>query len=235
VSVLEYNLLMLPEFRIVNKIAEVTNALARCESEGYELLLWQNINDKRVQTTCSIHHYSKNNNLKIELVLAASVKFDNSKDFFLYQEDLKFLFKGSFSIETKSKLILDLDNKLYLKENRESTRFIFENVSFEVTLDYIDQSTQKKKTFKAELVDISDSGFSFIVPASRSTSIYENMQISLRCLESIKFSKPIIGNIRYNIASKVKFGVTDIKYGVSFRDKSPAIATAMKLFKEKMN
>jgi hypothetical protein len=60
--------------------------------------------------------------------------------------------------------------------------------------------------------------------------VFEGMSISFRSLETITFGKPILGKIKYNKASHVRFGQTDIRYGVQFSEKARAIAVAIELF-----
>jgi hypothetical protein len=178
-------------FRVVNNFDEVVRALALSRADNFTFLLWQNIDSKRIQTSCRLLSFSQTSIIKVELEVPSDFIADKDNEFFIFQDDLNFLFKGSFSINRKGTLTLVLEQKLYLKENRESQRFTFENMSFDIVIDYIDTSSKKKKSFKAELVNISDSGMSFSIPASSSTKLFEGMSISLRSIESITFEKPM--------------------------------------------
>ena len=224
---------MLPKFRQINSAQETLNALNLCIAESHKFCVWQSIDDKKSLCQAVVISVTQSTPFVIEIRFDKGFKLDLSKEIFLFQDKLSFLFKGKIYNQAKNSISIAVESKYYLKEKRGSSRFKFENVSFDVFFDYIEQSTRLKKSFRAELVDISETGLCFTVPAHKGVLFYEEMVLCFKALESIKFHKPIMGSIVYLKSSKTKFGQTDLKFGVSFKERSTAIKAAMKLFNDK--
>ena len=224
---------MLSGFREVNSVLETFKAIDYCIKNHMSFNLWQNINGNREIISCTILDGTKEPPFILEVKVRSKKDIQLKKELFLYQDDMLFLFKGRVFDASQRNLSLIIENKYYLKEKRESRRFKFKNISFYVQFDYMEQATKLKKTFRSKILDISDSGLSFSVPAASGAIFYEGMIISLKSLERISFNQPIIGKIVYSESYKENFVQTDLRFGVEFKEKSTAIKAAMKLFENK--
>jgi hypothetical protein len=224
---------MLPSFRTVKSLSELLEAFELCRKDRLELTIWQNLGDSRETGTCLIQKIIQNNNILIFLSLDTGFSYDEDLEFHLFQQELSLLFKGFFHEHHQGTLVLNLNKKFFLKEKRENERFAFKEILFKVRVDYLDLTSGNKKTLNGILSDISDMGLSFLVPVTNSIILSEGMTVSLKSIEGITFSNPILGVIRYHVVIKSS-NQTDVKYGMEFKQRSKPISQALDLLKTKL-
>ncbi len=223
---------MLPSFRTVKSLSELLEAFNLCKKEDLELTIWQKIEGSRKTGICSIERVVHNNDILIFLDIEDGFEYDENVELHLFQEQLSLLFKGSFYEHNKSQLVLSLNKKFYLKEKREDERFSFKDILFQVRVDYVDEISGNKRSLNGTLSDISDMGMSFSVPVTNAIVLSEGMTVSLKSIEGITFTSPVLGIIKYHIVIKLK-NQTDVKYGMEFKKQSKPISEALKLLKQR--
>jgi hypothetical protein len=224
---------MLPSFRTVKSLSELLKAFEICRNDMLELTIWQNLGDTRRTGTCSIDKIVQNNNILIFLNLDTGFSYDENLEFHLFQQELSLLFKGFFHEVHQGSLVLNLNKKFYLKEKRENERFTFKDILFKIRVDYLDITSGNKKSLNGILNDISDMGLSFSVPVTNAIILSEGMTVSLKSIEGITFSNPILAVIKYHIVIK-SLSQTDVKYGIEFKQQSKPISQALDLLKKKL-
>ena len=223
---------MLENLREASSIEEVLSVLDHCSKKKLGFTLWQTIKGQRVQSICNIVFFTDRNPCNIVVEIEDQVKYLKEDIIYLYQEELKFLFKGKINSIKANRISITSSGELYLKEKRETPRIVFDDISFVLKVHYEDRNSFQK-SFEADLLDLSEKGACFCIPAQRGSMVFEGMELNLFALESIEFQNEIKAKISYIKPFKTKFGQTDLRIGVEFEKLEKNISIALQLLRNK--
>ncbi len=223
---------MLENLREVSSLNEVLSVLNTCSKEKLKFILWQTIDESRVQTECSIVFYTDKSPCNIVVEVDEFVDFNKSDEIFLYQDELQFLFKGKINTLKDKRVSITSFGELYLEEKREKLRLQFENISFNLKFNYLDRNAVKR-SFEADLLDISETGLCFSIAAQRGSTVFENMNVSLYGIENTDFNEEIKGRVVYITPYQTRFSQTNLRVGVKFDSVDKNISIVLQLLRNK--
>lgn len=184
-------------------------------SKGEKLMVWQTVNGKKVVLKGSFSNHKKEKNRTIvNIALDKSHSFDQDSPIYLYEELNGILFKGEYSYYVNKNLKLIIDEKVFLREKRKSSRFNFHYSEVLVDLEH------EKAKFEFKLKDVSDLGYSIEVKNKIATHFKEGETIKLLSVHGVKLPKAIPGKIIHNSKSPHKWAKGTSIIGIKFNRKS---------------
>ncbi len=208
---------MFPNLREVLDISEVKNALDTCKSEALSLVIWKNESNTRLKQNSILIDYFHNNINTLAMLSFEDTSFIIKNEIiYLYQSDLKFLFKGIVVKIDKTSITLRLESKLFLEEKRINKRFIFKQVIFTAELEIHNTQKELNKKFIAQINNVSKAGYCFSVTAGRGSLFGIDTKINFTKLDKVLFPVPILGVVRHITPQKDDFGQTQLRVGVKF-------------------
>jgi hypothetical protein len=211
-----YNIPMFPNLREVLDINEVKNSLAICKDEALSFIVWRNNSNTRLTLEAIVTNFFISKNVLAVLEVDDTSNLDLNETVYIYQENLKLLFKGVLVKKDKKTFNLQLESKLFLEEKRKISRFVFEKILFDGYFEVFNELLDKTKKFKAEIKNISNTGYSYIISANRGNLFSVDSQIKLTQIEKVSFPEPLEGTIKHISPKKDNFGQTELHIGVLF-------------------
>jgi hypothetical protein len=211
---------MLPNFREVIDLSELKKSLSVCKDEGLSFIVWKNDSNIRLTLDATLKNFFISKAILAVIQVDDTFNLNLNETVYLYQENLKLLFKGNIVKKDKKSFNLQLESKLFLEEKRNITRFVFDKLLFEGYFEVKNEYLEKTKKFKAEIKDVSTIGYSFYISANRGGLFSIGSIITLGKIENISFPNPLKGIIRHITPNKDSFGQTQFLVGVELDKES---------------
>jgi hypothetical protein len=214
---------MFPNLREVNDLNEVQSALSVCKDEVLSFIVWKNSSNDRLTLKATLNNFfiTKNTLAILDVENTSNLSLDET--IYIYQEKLNFLFKGIVVKKDKKSFSLQLESKLFLKEKRDIKRFVFDRILFDGFFEVLNELVDKNKKFKAEIHNVSTSGYCFSVAANRGGLFSIGSMILLSKIEKVEFPQSFEGTVKHITPRKDSFGQTDLYVGVQFNKESQII------------
>ena len=215
---------MLPNFREVLDLNELKKSLSICKDDALSFIVWKNNSEIRLTLDATLSNFFIAKTILAIIQVDNTFKLDLNETVYLYQENLKLLFKGNIVKKDKKTFNLQLESKIFFEEKRNITRFVFEKILFEGFFEVTNEYLDKKKKFKAEIKDVSTIGYSFYITANRGGLFRVGSIITLGGIEKISFPSPLIGTIKHITPNKDSFGQSQFLVGVELDSVSSVLS-----------
>ena len=202
-------------FRPAGTLSQFISDLKASKKNKNSLMVWQTVKGKKHVLRGTFASLKKDKDITVvNIALEKNHSFDKESPIFLYEESNGILFKGEYSFYVNLNLKLVIDDKVFLREKRKSSRFGFHYSDVTILVKY------DNKLMECNLKDVSELGYAFQVKHKLASVYKPGETIELAEVHGIKLPKTISGKIVHVGKSPHKWSKDMTIVGVKFNRKS---------------
>lgn len=204
--------------RLSLAMQEIISSFKFYQAEKKTILLWQNIQGRRIKVPALVFVVSDTNEIRF-LSVGQTIPFSPDNSLYIYGEHKTLIFKASIKSIQGGELTISVPKMVRFEELRNIKRFDISSVkNCLVTLRKSNASVTNEFTYK--LSDISESGLSFLMGNDSQLKTGDLVQITQVQTDQIAYN--LNGKIVHISPIRNSQGVMDVnmtKVGVKFQDK----------------